>query len=134
MTSTRPYLLRALYEWIVDNDLTPHILVDTSGADVEVPEQHIDENKIILNINPSAVQDFEIGNEYLGFSARFNGKPEHILTPVSAVLAIYAKENGQGMMFADEDPEIASEINTTMPVQAEENSNKKAPTHLRVVK
>ena len=134
MTSTRPYLLRAIYDWIVDNGMTPHILVDTSVSEVEVPEQHIENNKIVLNINPSAVQDLEIGNEYLSFSARFSGKAEYILSPVNAVLAIYAKENAQGMMFADEESDLTPEINTTIPVQPEEQQSKKAPVHLKVVK
>ena len=102
MTSTRPYLLRALYEWMVDNDLTPHLLVDASLDHVEVPVQYIENDKITLNITPSAVRDLEIGNDYLSFSARFSGKPENILAPIRAVLAIYAKENGEGMVFTDE--------------------------------
>ena len=102
MTSTRPYLLRALYEWMVDNDLTPHLLVDASLEHVEVPMQYIEDDKITLNITPSAVRDLEIGNDYLSFSARFSGKAENILAPIRSVLAIYAKENGEGMVFSDD--------------------------------
>ncbi len=102
MTSTRPYLLRALYEWLVDNSMTPHVLVDASKAQVEVPVQFIKDDKITLNINPAAVRDLEIGNDYLSFSARFSGKAENILVPIAAVLAIYAQENGEGMVFAEE--------------------------------
>ena len=87
---------------MVDNDLTPHLLVDASLDHVEVPVQYIENDKITLNITPSAVRDLEIGNDYLSFSARFSGKPENILAPIRAVLAIYAKENGEGMVFTDE--------------------------------
>ena len=102
MTSTRPYLVRALYEWIVDNGLTPHVLVDAMADQVEVPQQFVEDGKIVLNMTPNAVRDLDIGNEFLSFSARFAGKPQHILAPISAVLAIYAKENGEGMAFPEE--------------------------------
>ena len=102
-TSTRPYLLRALYEWMVDNGLTPHLLVDATADQVEVPKQYIENDRIILNITPAAIMDLEIGNEYLSFNARFAGKAEQILTPIKAVLAIYARENGEGMVFPEED-------------------------------
>jgi len=102
MTSTRPYLVRALYEWIVENGLTPHVLVDAMAEQVEVPQQFVEDGKIILNMTPNAVRDLDIGNEFLSFSARFAGKPQHILAPISAVLAIYAKENGEGMAFPEE--------------------------------
>ena len=82
--------------------MTPHLLVDASLEHVEVPVQYIENDKITLNITPSAVRDLEIGNDYLSFSARFSGKPENILAPIRAVLAIYAKENGEGMVFTDE--------------------------------
>ena len=103
MTSNRPYLIRALNEWILDNQLTPFLLVDASVKGVEVPEQHIKDGKIILNILPSAVQEIAFENEWIYFSARFGGQPFMINIPISAVLAIYAKENGRGMMFAEEE-------------------------------
>ena len=103
MTSNKPYLVRALNEWILDNQLTPFLLVDASVKGVEVPEQHIKDGKIILNILPSAVQEIAFENEWIYFSARFGGQPFMINIPISAVLAIYAKENGRGMMFAEEE-------------------------------
>jgi stringent starvation protein B len=103
MTSNRPYLLRALYEWITENNMTPHILVDASTGGVEVPEQAVQKGKVILNIDNAAVQELEMGNQWLTFKARFSGVAHAVAVPVEAVLAIYAKENGQGMMFAAED-------------------------------
>ena len=103
MTANRPYLLRALYDWIGDNDMTPHILVDAGVPGVEVPDQAVQKGKVILNIDPSAVRELDLGNDWLTFSARFSGRSFKVAVPVEAVLAIYAKENGQGMMFAQED-------------------------------
>ena len=103
MTPNRPYLLRALYEWISDNGMTPHILVDADYEDVDVPEQAIQKGKVILNIDQAAVNELELGNELVHFSARFSGQRHIVRVPVDAVLAIYSKENGQGMMFAQDD-------------------------------
>ncbi len=103
MTSTRPYLIRALYEWIEDNGLTPHILVDAEAPGVEVPRQHVHEGRIVLNINPAAVRDLRLGNDWIEFSARFGGVARVLQIPVAAVLAIYARENGQGMAFGEEE-------------------------------
>ena len=102
MISSRPYLLRALLEWISDNGLTAHLLVDATRPDAVVPSQFVQDGKITLNIGPAAVQGLEMGNEWISFSARFAGKPMQVSVPVSAVLAIYARENGQGMMFGNE--------------------------------
>lgn len=103
MTSSRPYLIRALYEWIVDNGLTPHLLVDTERGTVDVPSQYVQEGKVVLNVGPSAVQGLELGNDEVAFSARFGGQPRQIVVAMPAVTAIYARENGKGMVFADED-------------------------------
>lgn len=103
MTSSRPYLIRALYDWIVDNGLTPHILVDTERGTVDVPTQYVQDGKVVLNVGPTAVQGLELGNEMVSFSARFGGQPREIAVDVPAVTAIYARENGKGMVFADED-------------------------------
>lgn len=102
MTSSRPYLIRALYQWIVDNGVTPYILVDAGVQDVVAPEQYIQDGKIVLNIAPMAVRSLVLGDEHISFNARFGGQSIDIFVPVSAVLAIYARENGQGMMFNDE--------------------------------
>lgn len=102
MTSSRPYLVRALYEWIVDNGNTPYLLVNASYEGVVVPQQYIQDGKIVLNIAASAVQNLELGNELVGFNARFSGKAMQVHVPIGAVLAIYAMENGKGMVFAEE--------------------------------
>ena len=102
MTSTRPYLIRAIYEWIEDNNLTPHILVNTEAPGVKVPKQHIHDGQIVLNLNATAVRDLRLGNEWIEFNARFGGVARTLQIPVAAVLAIYARENGQGMAFGEE--------------------------------
>jgi len=103
MTSSRPYLIRALYEWIVDNDMTPHIMVDAHFEGASVPQQHVTKDgHIILNIAPSALKDFYLGAEAIAFNARFGGVPFDLFIPYGAVLGIYARENGQGMMFEAE--------------------------------
>ncbi len=105
MTSLKPYLIRSIYEWIIDNDLTPHLLVDAKDTRAILPQEFIEDGKIVLNIRPEAIQGLYLGNEDIEFNARFSGKPMHIATPISAVLAIYAKENGKGMIFDQEDTE-----------------------------
>lgn len=102
MTSSRPYLLRALWEWITDNGFTPHILVDATVEGTLVPDAFVEQGKITLNIGPSAVQALNIGDEAVAFSARFAGSPMDVYVPTQAVLAVYARENGQGMMFGSE--------------------------------
>jgi stringent starvation protein B len=103
MTSLKPYLIRSLYEWIVDNRLTPHLLVNAEDNNAILPLQFAENGKIILNIRPEAVQGLSLGNEIIEFNARFSGKAMHLVVPVPAVLAIYAKENGKGMIFDPED-------------------------------
>lgn len=103
MTPSRPYLIRALYEWIIDNGQTPYILVNAENEQVVVPQQFVEGGKIVLNITPSAVQNLELGNQFVELDARFSGTPMHVIVPVQSVLAIYARENGKGMVFTDED-------------------------------
>jgi len=102
MTSTRPYLIRALYEWIEDNGMTPHLLVNAEAPGVTVPRQHVREGQIVLNINAVAVRDLRLGNDWIEFSARFGGVARAVQIPVLAVQAIYARENGQGMAFGED--------------------------------
>ena len=102
MTSSRPYLVRAMYQWISDNGFTPYLLVDAGAEDCMVPVAHIQDGKIILNIAPMAINGLRLGDEAVTFSARFSGATEAIYVPIDAVLAIYSKENGQGMMFNDD--------------------------------
>lgn len=109
MTSKRPYLIRALNEWLLDNGVTPYLLVDADHAQVLVPREFVEEGRIILNINPRAVSNLELGNEWISFSARFSGVTEEVVVPPSAVMGIYAKENGQGMLFSPEEPEAGDQ-------------------------
>jgi len=106
MTSHRPYLLRALYEWIADNGLTPHLLVDVTRPHVQVPTHAVKDGRIVLNVAQRAVAGLEMGNDVIRFSARFGGVSHAVSVPVSAVLAIYARENGQGMALPAEDGDI----------------------------
>ncbi len=103
MTSNRPYLLRAVHEWICDNGLTPYILVDAGKPGVQVPPQAVSEGRVVLNLAPRAVARLEIGNEKITLMARFSGVSRPVSVPIAAVQAIYARENGQGMLLA-EDP------------------------------
>ena len=102
MTSHRPYLLRALSEWIADNDMTPHLLVDATQPGVQVPPSTVKEGKVVLNIAERAVVRLQIDNASVSFSARFGGVSYPVMVPISAVLAIYARETGQGMALPDE--------------------------------
>lgn len=103
MTSSRPYLLRAFYDWIIDNDFTPYIVIDTLDTRVSVPSEYIENGRIVLNISPAAIDDLLIANDHVEFSARFGGVPFNIYSPVKSIEAIYAKENGRGMVFKDDE-------------------------------
>lgn len=136
LSSNKPYLLRAIYEWVVDNDATPHVLLFAENPQVLVPQHFVENGKIILNISPTAAQNLIIDNDGLSFSARFGGKPYNIYSPIGAVLALYASENGEGLSFEPED------FNDTPPDEeppkpenklSKEKNKKKRPT-LKVVK
>lgn len=135
MTPSRPYLIRAIYEWLNDNNKTPHVMVDASVVGVEVPQSYVQAGRIVLNISPNAIKDLFISNEDLSFSARFNGMPTHIVVPMQAVLAIYARENGQGMFF-DESEDFSrseeSQDDEPTPPPSAPSGGKRAT--LRVVK
>lgn len=103
MTPKRPYILRALYEWLIDNELTPHIVVDAEWPYIQVPQQYVQDGQIVLNIAPGALQGLQMGNEEVRFFARFQGKEQRVLIPMGALLAIYAKENGAGTIFEPEE-------------------------------
>ncbi len=105
MNSSRPYLLRALYEWVVDNGCTPHIIVDATVPGVVVPEQFVKDGQIVLNLSPSAVIELELGDDRVSFNGRFGGRPTDVFIPMTAILGVYARENGQGMAFEPEDEE-----------------------------
>ncbi len=114
MTPLKPYLIRSIYEWIIDNQLTPHLLVDAENPDAVLPTDFIENGKIVLNMRPEAIQDLLLGNNEIQFHARFSGESIQIITPTTAVLAIYAKENGKGMVFDPEEPD-----NDTSPLPPE---------------
>ena len=106
MNSSRPYIIRAIYGWIVDNDCTPHLLVDVDYEEVDVPQSYVTDGQIVLNISPSAVVGLEMGNDWVQFNGRFGGVATDIGGPIRAILGIYARENGQGMVFdAAEEPD-----------------------------
>ncbi|CAE6803555.1 ClpXP protease specificity-enhancing factor [Paraburkholderia haematera] len=122
--STKPYLLRALYEWCTDNGYTPHIAVRVDNQ-TRVPRQFVRDNEIVLNISFEATSQLQMGNEWIEFSARFSGKSHKIEVPIANILAIYARENGQGMAFPVEsaggeaqdsgtDAELADEAESTV--------------------
>jgi len=103
MTSSRPYMIRALYEWIVDNNTTPYLLVDAHVTGVSVPQEFVNKDgQIVLNISPGAVKNLLVSNDEVTFNARFGGIPTDIFVPCNAILGIYARENGQGMIFEPE--------------------------------
>ena len=123
MSSNRPYLLRAVHEWICDNGLTPYIVVDAAKPGVQVPTQAISDGRVVLNLAPRAIARLEIGNDAITFMARFGGASHAVSVPVAAVQAIYARENGQGMLLAEDaagtatplQPSAASPAKSTSP-------------------
>ena len=112
MRSSKPYLIRALYEWLLDDEVTPYILIDTNCERVKVPKGLATESKLVLNLAPSAIDKLDMANEYLSFSARFGGVAQDVYCPIESILAIYARENGEGMMFTP-DSEQSSEADGT---------------------
>ncbi|KKO49736.1 peptidase [Arsukibacterium sp. MJ3] len=136
MSPNRPYLLRAFYEWIVDNDFTPYLVVDASYPQVKVPQQFVQNGQIVLNVLPSAVSNMLLGNDTITFNARFGGQPFALYIPVKAVLAIYAKENGAGTVFTLEEEEEDAEL-FDEPFEHDappEPTKPKKGSHLKVVK
>ncbi|KAB0493108.1 MULTISPECIES: ClpXP protease specificity-enhancing factor [Pseudomonas] len=104
MNSSRPYLVRALYEWIVDNDCTPHMLVNSDYPKVQVPAGFASDGQIVLNVSPTAVRQLHMDNEAVSFEGRFGGVPHTLYVPIPAIMGVYARENGQGMVFDLEEP------------------------------
>lgn len=137
MSSNRPYLLRAVYDWISDNGLTPYLLVNAAFDGVRVPPHVIKNGQVVLNIAMRAVANLELGNDWINFSARFSGVSHTVHVPVGAVLALYAQENGQGMMFpAEEDGETPPPAPPAPddPHGGEGEPPKRGAPHLRIVK
>jgi stringent starvation protein B len=130
LPSKRPYLLRAMHEWMTECGHTPHVIVDAERDGSQVPRAYVKDGKIVLNLSSSATQRLRLGNDEVEFDARFSGVVHHVHFPISAVLGIYAKETGEGMVFSEQDlgPEPPSR-----PTPAEEGSGSKRP-QLKVVK
>jgi stringent starvation protein B len=105
LPSRRPYLLRAMHEWMSDASLTPHLIIDANRAGVDVPTAYVKDGKIVLNASVNATQHLQLQNDWVMFDARFAGVVHHIRAPVTAILGIYARETGEGMVFNDGDPE-----------------------------
>lgn len=132
MTSNRPYLLRAFYQWIVDNDCTPYIVVDATLPHVVVPPQTVKDGQVVLNIAPSAVRILQLEQEHISFNARFGGVPFDVYIPNYAISAIYAKENGAGTMFPPESP--PHETPPPADLEDSDTSKPKKGSHLSLVK
>ena len=136
MTSSRPYLIRAIRDWIQDNGLTPYVLVQATLPGTRVPEAYVENGRIVLNLSERAIAGFSLDDQWLSFDARFNGRNQSVHVPVEAVLAIYARENGEGMVF--ESPEIGDgkETATEDAGQAESpgSARRKTPPHLELIK
>jgi stringent starvation protein B len=142
MTSNRPYLIRAIYDWIIDNGMTPHLMVDAEHPSAIVPMEFADDGRIVLNVAPQAVHGFHIGNDMIRFSARFGGQPFAVELAPQAVLGLFARENGQGMLFPEEEPADrdgaaeASAQGTAPGTAGDDDDGRKKPSrpNLRVIK
>ncbi|AJY51148.1 ClpXP protease specificity-enhancing factor [Halomonas sp. KO116] len=124
MKSSRPYLARALYEWLLDNELTPYLVVDATLPGVEVPRQFVQNGQIVLNVAPTAVRDLFMENQAIGFNARFGGQPMQVMIPTPALIAIYARENGAGMVFGHE-PELGEGTESFGDIEDDEKASGK---------
>ena len=128
--SKRPYLIRAMHEWMTDNGLTPHIVVDAGVDGVGVPREHVKDGKIILNISDSAAHNLKLTNDAVSFRARFGGVPFDVWAPIRSVLGIYARETGQGMIFSHD----AEQVENEPPELQEEVEETPSRPHLTIVK
>ena len=126
MTSNRPYLIRAMYEWLLDNEATPHIMVNSTHPQVEIPPGIDKDGQVVLNIAPRAVQGLAIENTHVAFSARFAGRAHNVFVPIAAIMAIYSMEDGEGMMFAED--------TTASDVPATPTADKTSKPGLKIVK
>lgn len=132
MKPRRPYLVRAYYDWLLDNNLTPHLVVDAMLPGVQVPMDFVRDGQIVLNIAPRAVGNLELGNDAIRFNARFGGIPQQVDVPMAAVLALYARENGAGTLF---EPEVAYDLpdEDEFAAAAEEETSANAEPNLVLV-
>ncbi|RTZ60037.1 MAG: ClpXP protease specificity-enhancing factor [Gammaproteobacteria bacterium] len=131
--TTKPYLIRAIYEWALDNGYTPYLMVFADKEGTTVPSQHVNDGKIVLNVHPGAVKDLSMENRYIFFSAAFGGEHMNIEIPVSAVGAIYARETGEGLSFDEEDTAPDDLVGTPSDQAGPEKPSKKT-SHLKLVK
>jgi len=134
MTPSRPYLLRGIYDWLIDNEQTPYLLVDAEAKDVAVPTEHVQDGKIILNISLTATRDLELTNDGVSFNARFGGKAMTVNVPITAALALYSKENGRGMMFPEEGPDDDPQSPDTESGKSSGKNEPPTKPHLKLVK
>lgn len=135
LSSRRPYLIRAMYDWIVDNGLSPYLLVAADAQGVDVPPGFDQEGKVTLNVSPQAVRGLTLGNDWVSFSARFGGRPTNVGFPPGAVLAVYARENGEGMLFGEVESESGSSDGDEPPDgSGGDGGSKSSRAHLKVVK
>lgn len=116
MTSNKSYLLRAYYDWIVDNSLTPYIVAQANYPGAQIPMQYAEDGRIVLNVSPTAVRNFSATNELVQFQARFSGVVKQVIVPTPGVLGIYAKENGQGIVFPEEELPPQGNSSTTVSI------------------
>lgn len=128
MTPNQPYMLRAFFDWIVDNELTPYLVVDATQPYVQVPQQYVQEGQIVLNVSPSACVNFHLSPEGVSFQARFGGQPQQLSFPCEAVLAIYARENGAGTVFTPTEPMDKSNHETRSDSDSNATTDKEQPT------
>ena len=133
--STRPYLIRAMYEWCTDHSFTPYVAVKVDGS-VQVPREFVQGGEIVLNISFDATSSLQLGNEFIEFKARFGGKPCDIMVPIHRVMAIYARENGQGMSFPVTDAPSGTTVlgmdklyKVPEATESTDESNKPVPPH-----
>ena len=129
MTPMRPFLLKGVLEWILNNDMTPHIIVDATMPRVEVPPQSIKDDQVVLNISPSAVSGWEVNDDFIRFQTRFNNEATWVWLPMNAIIAIYSRESGRGMEFPAEIFPMAIEAEINTP-----STTVKKRSHLRIVK
>lgn len=142
LTPNRPYLLRAYYDWLMDNQLTPHVVVDAFVKGTQVPQQYVKDGQIVLNIAAGAVGNLQISNEFVEFNARFGGVPQQVLLPMASIIAIYARENGAGTVFdiedaylmEDEAESVLSVVDVTDKPKDPTDQPPKRRSHLTVVK
>lgn len=131
MSSNRPYLLRALYEWINDNGMTPYLLVDAAREGLQVPPSTVQDGRVVLNLAPRAIAQLDMGNRDIRFLARFGGVSQQVVVPLPAVMAIYAQETGQGMMLPDDGAELPPD---SPPPAPQPTDGPRRSGHLKVVK